>query len=57
MVHLCLPKKRDKIFVLISAISVGVLVLVQHVHYSMDVIGAFFITWLVVMGVKKLLSA
>jgi membrane-associated phospholipid phosphatase len=57
MVYLCLPKKRDKIFVLISAISVGVLVLVQHVHYSMDVIGAFFITWLVVMGVKKLLSA
>lgn len=56
IVYLCLPKKRDKIFVLISAISVGILVLVQHVHYSMDVIGAFFITWLVVKGVKNLLS-
>ena len=57
IVYLCVQKKADKIFVLLSAITVGILVLVQHVHYSMDVIGAFFITWLVVKWVKKLLSA
>jgi len=57
IVYLCLQKKADKTFVLLSAITVGILVLVQHVHYSMDVIAAFIITWLVVKWVKKLLSA
>ena len=57
IVYLCVQKKADKIFVLLSAITVGILVLVQHVHYSMDVIAAFFITWLVVKWVKNLLSA
>ena len=54
MVYLCLQKKRDKIFVLLGTITVGILVLVQHVHYSMDVIGAVLITFFVVKGVKKL---
>ena len=53
MVYLCLHKKRDKIFVLLSTITVGILVLVQHVHYSMDVIGALLITFFVVKWVKK----
>ncbi|MEO6357838.1 MAG: phosphatase PAP2-related protein [Ferruginibacter sp.] len=53
MVYLCLPKKRDKWFVLTCAIAVGALVLVQHVHYSMDVVGAFIITFLLVKGVRK----
>ena len=57
IVYLCLQKKADKIFVLLSVIAVSILVLMQHVHYTMDVIGAFFITWLVVKWVKKLLSA
>ncbi len=54
MVYLCLQKKRDKIFVLLATVTVGILVLVQHVHYSMDVIGAILITFFVVKGVKKL---
>ncbi len=56
IVYLCLTKKGDKIFVLLSTFAVGILVLVQHVHYSMDVIGAFIFTWFVVKGVKKLLK-
>jgi membrane-associated phospholipid phosphatase len=56
MVYLCLQKKGDKVFVLLSVLTVAVLVLVQHVHYSMDVLGAFVITFLLVKGVKKLLS-
>lgn len=54
MVYLCLQKKRDRIFVLLGTITVAILVLVQHVHYSMDVIGAVLITFFVVKGVKKL---
>ncbi len=53
MVYLCLQKKRDKIFVLLGTIMVAVLVLVQHVHYSMDVIGAFIITFFVVNAIKN----
>ena len=53
MVYLCLQKKRDKIFVLLGTITVAVLVLVQHVHYSMDVIGAFIITFFVVNAIRK----
>ncbi|MDB5276655.1 phosphatase PAP2-related protein [Ferruginibacter paludis] len=53
MVYLLLPKKRDKWFVLACSIAVGVLVLIQHVHYSMDVAGAFIITFFLVKGVRK----
>ena len=53
MVYLCLQKRRDKIFVLLGTITVAVLVLVQHVHYSMDVIGAFIITFFVVNAIKN----
>ena len=53
LVYLCLPKKKDKFFVLLAALTVGILVLVQHVHYSMDVIGAFLITFLLVKLARK----
>jgi hypothetical protein len=54
LIYLCLEKKGDKLFVLLATITVGILVLVQHVHYSIDVIGAIFITYFLVMAVKKL---
>lgn len=56
MVYLCLPKRKDKIFVLLGSIAVGILVLVQHVHYSMDVISAFIITFFLVKGTRKLFA-
>jgi len=54
MVYLCLQKKKDKLFVLLSTILVAILVLVQHIHYSIDVIGAFIFTYFLVRGVKKM---
>lgn len=42
----CLPRKWDKVFVLICAIAVGVLLLVQHVHYTIDVLFAPVFTFL-----------
>lgn len=41
IIFLCLEKRTDRILALVSSIIVGVLVLVQHVHYTIDVICAF----------------
>jgi hypothetical protein len=38
---LCLQKRSDKILALLSSLIVGTLVLVQHVHYTIDVVAAF----------------
>jgi membrane-associated phospholipid phosphatase len=54
MFYLCLQKKRDKLFALFTSLLVGLLVLVQHVHYSIDVIGAFVFTYLLVKYSKYL---
>jgi len=43
---LCLQKKSDKVLALISTILVASLVLVQHVHYTIDVLAAPLFTWL-----------
>jgi hypothetical protein len=40
LMFLCLEKKVDKILTLISTFFVGILVLVQHVHYTIDVVTA-----------------
>lgn len=53
MFYLCLQKKRDKQFALFATLMVGMLVLVQHVHYTIDVAGAFIFTWLIVFFAKK----
>jgi hypothetical protein len=54
MFYLCLQKKRDKQFALFTSLLVGSLVLVQHVHYSIDVIGAIVFTYLLVKYSKYL---
>lgn len=52
---LCFKRKTDKILALISTILVGALVLIQHVHYSIDVIAAPFLTYLVYLLSKQIL--
>ncbi|HZX58938.1 MAG TPA: phosphatase PAP2-related protein [Mucilaginibacter sp.] len=39
-IYLCLEKRRDKLIALIAAIAVACLLLVQHIHYTIDVLAA-----------------
>jgi len=40
MIWLCLQKRNDKIIALIAAFAVACLLLVQHIHYTIDVLAA-----------------
>lgn len=56
MFYLCLEQRRDRLFLLFGTVTVAFLILAQHVHYSMDVIAAFIITYFLVRLVKKFVS-
>jgi hypothetical protein len=46
IVFLCLTKRRDKVFTLFSVICIAILLLIQHVHYTIDILAAPFATYL-----------
>jgi hypothetical protein len=50
---LCLQGKWDKIIALTASVMVGILVLVQHIHYSVDVFAAFIFTYFIYLVAKK----
>ena len=56
LMFLCLTKRTDKTIALISSVLVGVLVLVQHVHYTMDVLAAFPFTYIIFRLAKKVVG-
>jgi PAP2 superfamily C-terminal len=45
LMYLCLEKKGDKILGFISIIIVAVLLLVQHIHYTIDILASPIITY------------
>jgi len=47
LLFLCLQKRRDKLLALASTILVGLMVLLQHIHYFIDVISAPLFSFLV----------
>lgn len=53
IIFLCLKNKMDRVFALVATMLVGVLVLVQHVHYTMDVLAVPPFTYLVYWAAKK----
>lgn len=50
LVFLMVPNKKLKIFMLCSSIVLAVLVILMHLHYTIDIISAYFITF----GIYKL---
>jgi membrane-associated phospholipid phosphatase len=46
LLFLTIPGKTDKKLALIATIIVGSLLLVQHVHYTLDVLGGFLFAWI-----------
>jgi hypothetical protein len=45
LIFLCLKRKIDRIFALFASLAVGFLLLVQHVHYTADVLAAPVFTY------------
>jgi hypothetical protein len=56
LIFLCLSKKSDKWLALIASFAIGIMVLIQHVHYTMDVLAAPPLTYLVYIIAKKIAS-
>ena len=57
LMFLCLRRWWDRLFAFIGSLLVGSLLLVQHVHYTVDVLGAFVFTYpLYWLGKKIALS-
>ena len=52
LIFLCLKRKKDRIFALFASVCVGFLLLVQHVHYTADVLAAPVFTYAVYRLVK-----
>jgi hypothetical protein len=52
--YLCSFKKTDKYYILFAVISVGILLLVQHVHYTVDVVSAPFFAFGCFWSSKKI---
>lgn len=51
---LVLQKKADKSLAMLTSLTMGMLVLVQHVHYTVDVIFAFPFTYLCFLIARRL---
>ncbi len=56
LMFLVLQKRNDKIFAGTAALAVGVMLLLQHVHYTIDVIAAPFFTYGVYWLTQKLVK-
>ena len=55
LLYLCIPGKLDKMVVLVASFCVGALLLVQHVHYTLDVMAAPVFAWIAWQITRKIL--
>ncbi|WP_374950313.1 phosphatase PAP2-related protein [Mucilaginibacter sp.] len=56
LICLCLEKKSDKIIGAIATLAVMVLLLIQHIHYTIDVLAAPFIVYIIFRLTKYFLK-
>lgn len=53
--YFCANKKWDKLYLLFASITVGILLLIQHVHYTVDVASAPFFAYVCVWISKRIM--
>lgn len=53
LIYLILRKKREKMFTLFATVSVGILLLIQHIHYTIDVVIAPLFVYIIFILAKK----
>lgn len=46
LLYLCLPGRVDKRLAILITFGVALLLLIQHVHYTLDILGGFLFGWL-----------
>ncbi len=56
LMFLCLTKKSDKIFAFIATLIIASLLLIQHVHYSVDIFAAPVFAFISYLISKKIIS-
>ncbi len=56
LMFLCLKRKNDKVMALFATIFIGILLLIQHVHYTIDVISAPIFAYLLWLVSKKIVD-
>ena len=54
LIFLTLTRKWDKRVALLSSLLIGSFVLVQHIHYTIDVLAAYIITYLIFRIAQKI---
>lgn len=57
LMFLCLKQKIDKILACLATLIIAVALLLQHVHYTMDVLMAPLITYFIWIGAKKIVES
>ncbi len=55
LIVLCLQRKTDKLIALMAVIIVAILLLIQHIHYTLDILAAPVIVYLVYRITRHLL--
>jgi hypothetical protein len=56
LVFLCLDKRNDKIIGFIAIICVMVLLLIQHIHYTIDVVAAPVFVYIIYLATTYFLK-
>jgi membrane-associated phospholipid phosphatase len=56
LMFLCLKRKADKILAAVASLAVAVLLMIQRVHYSIDILGALLFTYLIYLVARKLIG-
>lgn len=56
LIFLCQDSKRFKYYTLVSCLCVSLLVLIQHIHYSIDVLFAFPFTYVSYRSAKSIVK-